>query len=162
MQVVYSKVARSTVVGLLREHLQRNIVRIGKQWHYQSKGIPQVCSHASSYPTIVFIIKEEERVLYPKIWCVALFRDLQRPLIDHSQQAGRLPGRLRGQRGQMWPGIHLKAVLQTSFLALAPCQACLMLCLLLHRCQVISHVSNPCYWQQQPSSKESCITGQCI
>ncbi|KAL0043706.1 hypothetical protein WJX82_005430 [Trebouxia sp. C0006] len=41
IKVVYSKVARSTVVGLLREHLQRNIVRIGKQWHYQSKGIPQ-------------------------------------------------------------------------------------------------------------------------
>ncbi len=49
VQVVYSKVARSTLVGLLREHLQRNIVRIGKQWHYQSKGIPQVCSYAPDF-----------------------------------------------------------------------------------------------------------------
>ena len=40
--MVYSKVARSAVVALLREHLRRNIVRIGKQWHYQSNGIPQV------------------------------------------------------------------------------------------------------------------------
>jgi hypothetical protein len=59
VQVVYSKVARSTVVGLLREHLQRNIVRIGKQWHFQSKGIPQVCSYASDYPTIAFMTKED-------------------------------------------------------------------------------------------------------
>lgn len=42
MQVVYSKVTRSATIDLLREHLQRNIVRIGKQWHYQSNGIPQV------------------------------------------------------------------------------------------------------------------------
>lgn len=42
IQVVYSKVIRSATVDLLREHLYRNIVRIGKQWHYQSKGIPQV------------------------------------------------------------------------------------------------------------------------
>ncbi|KAL3137379.1 hypothetical protein ABBQ32_006906 [Trebouxia sp. C0010 RCD-2024] len=40
-QVVYSKVTRSATIDLLREHLQRNIVRIGKQWHYQSNGIPQ-------------------------------------------------------------------------------------------------------------------------
>lgn len=70
MQVVYSKVARSTVVGLLREHLQRNIVRIGKQWHYQSKGIPQVCPYASDDPMIAFIIKKRKECFTPKsgVW----------------------------------------------------------------------------------------------
>ena len=42
IQVVYSKVTRSATVDLLREHVCHNIMRIGKQWHYQSKGIPQV------------------------------------------------------------------------------------------------------------------------
>ena len=67
VQVVYSKVARSTVVGLLREHLQRNIVRIGKQWHYQSKGIPQVYSRAPGCPSIAFMTKQKESVLYLRI-----------------------------------------------------------------------------------------------
>ena len=48
MQVVYTMVARNSVVALLREHLRRNIVRIGKQWHYQSSGIPQVCCESAS------------------------------------------------------------------------------------------------------------------
>jgi len=61
----------------------------------------------------------------------------------------------------MRPGLHEKVVLETSVLALAQCQACLALCLSLHSFQVTSHVSNLCYWQQQPKSYESCITGQC-
>lgn len=42
MQVVYSRVRRADLLEQLREHLQRNIVRFGKIWHYQCHGIPQV------------------------------------------------------------------------------------------------------------------------
>lgn len=55
MQVVYSTVARNSVVALLREHLRRNIVRIGKQWHYQSSGIPQVCCKSTSHLLSLFL-----------------------------------------------------------------------------------------------------------
>ena len=32
------------MVSLLREHLQQNLVRIGRRWHRQKQGIPQVGS----------------------------------------------------------------------------------------------------------------------
>jgi hypothetical protein len=41
VQVVYSRVDRAHLLQQLREHLQRNIVRFGKTWHYQCHGIPQ-------------------------------------------------------------------------------------------------------------------------
>ena len=30
------------MLSLLREHLQQNLVRIGRRWHRQKQGIPQV------------------------------------------------------------------------------------------------------------------------
>ena len=42
VQVVYQSVARDGVVGLLREHLRANLLKLGRYWHYQRKGIPQV------------------------------------------------------------------------------------------------------------------------
>ena len=45
VQVIYSKLDRVTILGLLREHLQRSIVRIKGTFHYQSNGIPQVSIH---------------------------------------------------------------------------------------------------------------------
>ena len=42
LQVVYATVERSAVLSLLREHLQQNLVRIGRRWHRQKQGIPQV------------------------------------------------------------------------------------------------------------------------
>ena len=39
---MYATVERSAVLSLLREHLQQNLVRIGRRWHRQKQGIPQV------------------------------------------------------------------------------------------------------------------------
>jgi hypothetical protein len=41
-QVAYSRVGRAGLLRQLREHLQRNIVKLGGTWYYQSQGIPQV------------------------------------------------------------------------------------------------------------------------
>ncbi len=44
-QVTYERVSKATVLGLLREHLTRNVVRMGREWHRQTRGIAQVrCS----------------------------------------------------------------------------------------------------------------------
>ena len=34
--------ARNGVVTLLREHLRANLLKLGRGWHYQRTGIPQV------------------------------------------------------------------------------------------------------------------------
>jgi telomerase reverse transcriptase len=39
--VVYEKVRRDTALTLLRQHLTGNVVKLGKQWHYQARGIAQ-------------------------------------------------------------------------------------------------------------------------
>jgi telomerase reverse transcriptase len=39
--VVYEKVRRNTVLTLLRQHLTGNVVKLGKHWHYQARGIAQ-------------------------------------------------------------------------------------------------------------------------
>ena len=41
--MVYQNVDRQGVVGLLREHLRANLLKLGRGWHYQRTGIPQVC-----------------------------------------------------------------------------------------------------------------------
>lgn len=41
-QVVYGRVKRAALLQQLREHLRRNLVRFGKTWHCQTRGIPQV------------------------------------------------------------------------------------------------------------------------
>jgi len=38
---VYQSVARDGIVGLLREHLRANLLKLGRSWHYQRTGIPQ-------------------------------------------------------------------------------------------------------------------------
>ncbi|KAK9817956.1 hypothetical protein WJX72_004857 [[Myrmecia] bisecta] len=63
-QVVYQKVERGSVVGLLREHVRRNLVRIGRQWHYQAQGIPQG-STLSSILCSLFLAHLEAAHLIP-------------------------------------------------------------------------------------------------
>ena len=48
MQVVYGRVARGAVLQQLREHLRRNLVRFGRTWHCQARGIPQARRTAPS------------------------------------------------------------------------------------------------------------------
>lgn len=43
LQVVYQSVSRQKMLGLLREHLRANLIRLNCRWHYQRRGIPQVC-----------------------------------------------------------------------------------------------------------------------
>ena len=49
-QVMYATEERAALQALLREHLQRNLVRIGRSWHFQSRGIPQVTLSGFSSP----------------------------------------------------------------------------------------------------------------
>lgn len=44
IQVVYQSVSREKMLGLLREHLRANLIRLNGRWYYQRRGIPQVCS----------------------------------------------------------------------------------------------------------------------
>ena len=41
-QVVYQSIGRDNIVALLREHLRANLLKLGRDWHYQRRGIPQV------------------------------------------------------------------------------------------------------------------------
>lgn len=42
LQLCPKQLSHAEVVNALRQHLTRNIVRIGKKWFYQTRGIPQV------------------------------------------------------------------------------------------------------------------------
>ena len=42
LQLCPKQLGHAEVVNALRQHLTRNIVRIGKKWFYQTRGIPQV------------------------------------------------------------------------------------------------------------------------
>jgi telomerase reverse transcriptase len=40
-QVVYERISREQALALLRQHLTANVVRLRREWHYQSRGIAQ-------------------------------------------------------------------------------------------------------------------------
>ncbi|BDA46320.1 probable telomerase reverse transcriptase [Coccomyxa sp. Obi] len=63
-KVLYSRVDRALLLQQLREHLQRNIVRFGKTWHYQCHGIPQG-STVSTLLCSLFLGRLEQEHLHP-------------------------------------------------------------------------------------------------
>ena len=51
--MVYGTVGRAAVLQQLREHLRRNMVKFGRTWHCQARGIPQVGDLGRSLPHCV-------------------------------------------------------------------------------------------------------------
>ena len=65
--VVYEKVTREQALGVLKEHLTANLVKLKKQWHYQCRGIAQGGS-LSTLLCSLYLGHVEKRCLAPIIY----------------------------------------------------------------------------------------------
>ena len=74
----YDTVAQAPLQAMLTEHLQRNLVKFGRTWHYQTRGIPQVgtCSPICCSP--LRILRDFESASFDLNRCLLLWSHVHR------------------------------------------------------------------------------------